>query len=81
MNTDGAIRGQTSGGPMYNALTLAGAGGGGAAAMNYFKTRPADGNSIMTFTVGHAITMAKGKTSLTVDEMAPIARGTNDPKS
>ena len=34
-------------------------GGGGAAAMNYFKTRPADGNSIMTFTVGHAITMAK----------------------
>ena len=55
-------------------------GGGGAAAMNYFKTRPADGNTIMTFTVGHAITMAKGKTSLTVDEMAPIARGTNDPQ-
>ena len=55
-------------------------GGGRAAAMNYFKTRPADGNSIMTFTVGHAITMAKGKTSLTVDEMAPIARGTNDPQ-
>ena len=55
-------------------------GGGGAAAMNYFKTRPADGNTIMTFTVGHASTMAKGKTSLTVDEMAPIARGTNDPQ-
>ena len=55
-------------------------GGGGAAAMNYFKTPPADGNTIMTFTVGHAITMAKGKTSLTVDEMAPIARGTNDPQ-
>ena len=55
-------------------------GGGGAAAMNYFKTRPSDGNTIMTYTVGHAITMAKGKTSLTVDEMAPIARGTNDPQ-
>ena len=55
-------------------------GGGGAAAMNYFKTRPADGNTIMTFTVGHAITMAKGKTSLTVDDMSPIARGTNDPQ-
>ena len=54
--------------------------GGGAAAKNYFKTRPADGNTIMTFTVGHAITMAKGKTRLTVDEMAPIARGTNDPQ-
>ena len=55
-------------------------GGGGAAAMNYFLTRPADGNSIMTFTVGHAITMASGKTKLTVDDMAPIARGTNDPQ-
>jgi len=55
-------------------------GGGGAAAMNYFKDRAADGNTIMTFTVGHAITMAKGKTQLTVEEMAPIARGTNDPQ-
>jgi tripartite-type tricarboxylate transporter receptor subunit TctC len=55
-------------------------GGGGAAAMNYFSTRPADGNTIMTFTVGHAITMAKGKTKLKVEDMAPIARGTNDPQ-
>ena len=55
-------------------------GGGGAAAMNYFMTRPADGNSIMTFTVGHAITMAMGKTKLKVEDMAPIARGTNDPQ-
>ncbi len=55
-------------------------GGGGAAAMNYFMTRPADGNTIMTFTVGHAITMAMGKTKLSVDDMAPIARGTNDPQ-
>jgi len=55
-------------------------GGGGAAAMNYFKTRPADGNTIMTFTVGHAITMAKGKTDLKVEDLAPIARGTNDPQ-
>lgn len=55
-------------------------GGGGAAAMNYFSTRPADGNTIMTFTVGHAITMAAGKTKLTVADMAPIARGTNDPQ-
>jgi tripartite-type tricarboxylate transporter receptor subunit TctC len=55
-------------------------GGGGAAAMNYFGSRPADGNTIMTFTVGHAITMAKGKTKLKVGDMAPIARGTNDPQ-
>jgi len=55
-------------------------GGGGAAAMNYFMTRPADGNTVMTFTVGHAITMAAGKTKLKVEDMAPIARGTNDPQ-
>jgi putative tricarboxylic transport membrane protein len=55
-------------------------GGGGAAAMNYFMTRPADGNTILTFTVGHAITMAKGKTKATVDDLSPIARGTNDPQ-
>jgi len=55
-------------------------GGGGAAAMNYFMTRPADGNTILTFTVGHAITMASGKTKLTVEDMSPIARGTNDPQ-
>lgn len=55
-------------------------GGGGAAAMNYFATRPADGHTIMTFTIGHAITMAKGKTKLKVSDMAAIARGTNDPQ-
>lgn len=55
-------------------------GGGGAAAMNYFMSRPADGNTILTFTVGHAITMAAGKTKLKVEDMAPIARGTNDPQ-
>ena len=49
-------------------------GGGGALAMNYFRTRPADGNTIMTFTVGHAITMSKGKTKLKVSDMAPLAR-------
>ena len=55
-------------------------GGGGALAMNYFRTRPADGNTIMTFTVGHAITMGKGKTKLKIEDMAPLARGTNDPQ-
>ncbi len=55
-------------------------GGGGAAAMNYFMSRPADGNTILTFTVGHAITMSKGKTKLKVEDLAPLARGTNDPQ-
>lgn len=55
-------------------------GGNGALAMQYFKSRPADGYTIMTFTNGHALTMALGKTDLKVEDMRPIARGTNDPQ-
>ncbi|MEM9028555.1 MAG: tripartite tricarboxylate transporter substrate binding protein [Pseudomonadota bacterium] len=55
-------------------------GGNGAAAMNYFLTRPADGHSVLAFTIGHAITVAKGKTKLKVEDLAPIARGTDDPQ-
>jgi len=32
-------------------------GGGGAAAMEYYKTVPSDGYTILTFTVGHAAEM------------------------
>lgn len=55
-------------------------GGGGAAAMEYYKTIPADGYSILTFTVGHAAEMAKGKGGMTIDDIRPIARGTDDPQ-
>lgn len=55
-------------------------GGNGAAAMNYFLTRPADGYTVLAFTIGHAITVAKGKTQLTLDDITPIARGTDDPQ-
>ena len=55
-------------------------GGKGALAMNYFKSRPADGYTIMTFTNGHALTMALGKSDLKLEDMRPIARGTNDPQ-
>jgi tripartite-type tricarboxylate transporter receptor subunit TctC len=55
-------------------------GGNGALAMSYFKSRPADGYTIMTFTNGHALTMALGKSDLKLEDMRPIARGTNDPQ-
>ena len=55
-------------------------GGGGAAAMEYYKTLPADGYTILTFTVGHAAEMAKGKGGMTIDDLRPIARGTDDPQ-
>ena len=55
-------------------------GGNGAASMGYFQTRPADGYTVLAFTIGHAITMAKGKTDLKVEDMLPLARGTDDPQ-
>ncbi|MFK7889676.1 MAG: Bug family tripartite tricarboxylate transporter substrate binding protein [Granulosicoccus sp.] len=55
-------------------------GGGGAAAMEYYKTLPADGYTILTFTVGHAAEMAKGKGGMTIDDLRPLARGTDDPQ-
>lgn len=55
-------------------------GGGGAAAMEHYKTVPADGYTILTFTVGHAAEMAKGKGGMTIDDLRPLARGTDDPQ-
>ena len=55
-------------------------GGGGATAMDYYLTLPADGHSILTYTIGHAATMALGNTELTLDDIRPIARATDDPQ-
>lgn len=55
-------------------------GGGGAGALEYYKTVPADGYTILTFTVGHAAVMAKGKGGMNIDELRPLARGTDDPQ-
>ncbi len=55
-------------------------GGGGAAALEYYKTLDPDGYTILTFTVGHAAVMAKGQGGMMIDELRPIARGTDDPQ-
>lgn len=55
-------------------------GGGGAVAMDYYLGVPADGHTILTFTIGHAATLAKGETDMTLDDIRPIARGTDDPQ-
>ncbi|MFV0336103.1 MAG: Bug family tripartite tricarboxylate transporter substrate binding protein [Tropicimonas sp.] len=56
------------------------AGGGGAVAMDYMLTLPADGYSILTFTIGHAAEIAKGRTKMTLEDIRPIARATDDPQ-
>lgn len=55
-------------------------GGGGVVAMDYYLTQPADGYSILTFTIGHAAELAKNETKMTLDDIRPIARGTDDPQ-
>lgn len=55
-------------------------GGGGVVAMDYYLGLPADGYSILTFTIGHAAEVAKGKTKMTLADVRPIARGTDDPQ-
>jgi tripartite-type tricarboxylate transporter receptor subunit TctC len=55
-------------------------GGGGSVAMDYYLEQPADGYSILTFTIGHAAELAKNKTKMTLDDVRPIARGTDDPQ-
>ena len=55
-------------------------GGGGAAALEFYKTVPADGYTILTFTVGHAAVMAKGQGGMKIEDLRPIARGTDDPQ-
>lgn len=55
-------------------------GGGGAVAMDYYLKQSADGYSILTFTIGHAATLAKGETQMKLSDVRPIARGTDDPQ-
>lgn len=55
-------------------------GGGGAAALEYYSTVDPDGYTILTYTVGHAAVMAKGQGGMTLDQIRPIARGTDDPQ-
>lgn len=55
-------------------------GGGGAAAMNYTMTRPADGYTVFALTIGHIAQLAQGKSKMTMDDIVPIARATDDPQ-
>ena len=55
-------------------------GGGGATAMDYYLTLDPDGHSILTYTIGHAATMALGNTDMELSDIRPIARATDDPQ-
>ncbi|OCX66941.1 transporter [Thioclava sp. SK-1] len=54
-------------------------GGSGAVSMEYVNGRPADGQTLLVWTTGHAVTQAKNGAS-SAEGWIPVARGTNDPQ-
>ena len=54
-------------------------GGGGTAAMNFVLKRPADGYTVLAFTIGHVAQMALGKPKMLMDDLVPLVRATDDP--
>lgn len=62
-----------------DAVVVPKTGGGGRVAMNYVKSRPADGQTVMAITPTHLFTMASGKAPLGIDDIKGVIRSTDDP--
>lgn len=54
-------------------------GGGGAVAMSYVASKPADGYTLMAITPTHLITMARGRAPIGIDDIRGVVRSTDDP--
>jgi tripartite-type tricarboxylate transporter receptor subunit TctC len=54
-------------------------GGGGVVAMNYVNSRPRDGHTVLAITPTHLFAIARGQGPLTIDDLIPVARATDDP--
>jgi tripartite-type tricarboxylate transporter receptor subunit TctC len=55
-------------------------GGAGAISLNYLKSRPRDGHTLMTTTPTHLFTMARGRSTIGIDDLVGIARAADDPQ-
>ncbi|WP_420392999.1 tripartite tricarboxylate transporter substrate binding protein [Acuticoccus sp.] len=54
-------------------------GGSGAAALMYVDSQPRDGHTIMTLTQSHIFNILQEKVPLTIEDIVPLARATDDP--
>ena len=54
-------------------------GGGGVVAMNYFDRQIHDGHNILAITPTHLFAMARGQSTVNIDDLIGIARATDDP--
>jgi putative tricarboxylic transport membrane protein len=54
-------------------------GGGGVVAMSYVNSRPRDGYTVLAITPTHLFAIARGQGPLTIDDLVPVVRATDDP--
>lgn len=54
-------------------------GGGGAEAHAYANDKPRDGYTLLALTQTHLYTIARGKSSITIDDLVGVARAMDDP--
>ncbi len=54
-------------------------GGSGIVAMSYVANRPRDGHTVLAITPTHLFAIARGQGPLTIDDLVPVARATDDP--
>lgn len=55
-------------------------GSAGAVAMEYINSRPADGYTLAMITIGHAGSIARGRTAMDADDFIYLGRGTSEPQ-
>jgi len=55
-------------------------GAAGAVAMKYINSRPADGYTLTLISTAHAITIARNKSAMNVDDFIYLGRGTMEPQ-
>jgi len=54
-------------------------GGGGVVAMSYVASKPRDGYTVMAITPTHLLAIARGQGPLSLEDLVPVARATDDP--
>ena len=54
-------------------------GGGGLVSINYVRTRPRDGYTVLAITPTHLFALARGLSPITIDDIVGVARSADDP--
>jgi putative tricarboxylic transport membrane protein len=60
-------------------LVLSKTGGVATNALKYVDSKPRDGQTIFSLLPGHLLTLMRGTTDLTLDDIVPVVRGSVDP--